>query len=95
MPIFEFTAAEQSSPIFVSGGDLSTRPGSRTKITHPDLKGATLTIEQKMSNGEWWPTYKISENLATVIDTPHDAVLRISVLAGEFGTGAFEIAYQE
>ena len=95
MPIFEFTAAEQSSPAFVSGGDLSTRSGSRTKITHPDLKGATLTVEQKMSTGEWWPTYKITENLATVIDTPHDAELRISVLAGEFGTGAFSIAYQE
>ena len=95
MAIFEFTAAEQSSPVFVSGGDLATKSGSRVKIAHPDLKGATLTIEQKMSDGEWWPIYEITSKMATILDTPHDAELRASVLAGNFGTGPFKIAYQE
>ena len=95
MPIFEFTAAEQSSPVFVSGGDLDTKSGARVKITHPDLKGATVTIEQQMSDGTWWPIYEITSKMATILDTPHQAVLRASVLANKFGTGSFEIAYQE
>ena len=95
MSVFEFTAAEQSSPVFISGGDLATKSGSRVKIAHPDLKGATLTIEQKMSDGEWWPIYEITSKMATILDTPHHAVLRASVLPGKFGTGPFKIAYQE
>ena len=95
MPIFEFTAQAQSTPAFISGGDMATKPGSRVKITHPDLKGATLSVQQQMSDGEWWTIHEIISNMATILDTPHHAVLRISVLTGKFGTGAFEIAYQE
>ena len=95
MPVFEFTAAGQSSPVFVSGGDLDAKPGARVKVTHPDLKGATVTIEQRMSNGEWWPIYEITSKMATILDTPHHAVLRASVLSGKFGSGSFKIAYQE
>jgi hypothetical protein len=54
-----------------------------------------VTIEQQMSDGTWWPIYEITSKMATILDTPHQAVLRASVLADKFGTGSFEIAYQE
>ena len=97
MPIFKFTAQDQSSPEFRTHGDFEGKSGARFKIIHPDLKGATIQVQQKCSDGNWWTIHQISGTsiLSTVIDSPHGGMMRVYCPVGGFGTGAFSIAYRE
>ena len=95
MPVHQFTAQNQSSPTFKVPGDRDVNGYARFKIIHSDLKGATIQVQQKCSDGNWWILSQIASGYATIIDSPVGAEIRVHCPTGGFGTGSFSIVYQE
>ena len=94
MPKFDITAAGQTSPEFQCRGDMGSKPGARFKIIHPALGSNVLQVEQKCSDGNWWLVHQIEDgSLATVLDQPVDALMRIK--CSTYGGSPFSIIYQE